>query len=354
MTVTDASDAGPRGGSARITPLRVPLRWIVAAFVLLAFASIATLLLGPAGLPARTVALALIDALPGVNLDTGLSERQEAILWQLRAPRLVLGGLVGGMLAVAGAGYQGVFRNPLADPYLLGVASGAGLGATIAIVSEFGRLSLPLAAFTGAVIGVVATYALGSSVGGRTPASLILAGVAVAAFLTAAQTFVQQRHADSLREVYGWLLGRLLTAGWGDVAMVTPYIVVSMAVLVAHRRLLDVLAVGNDEAETLGVPATRVRLAVVGAATLGTAAAVSVSGLIGFVGIVVPHTVRLLVGTSYRVVMPLALIVGAAGLIIADLVARTVISPGELPIGVVTAFVGAPFFLLVLRQARAR
>lgn len=302
----------------------------------------------------RGVVLALVDQVPGVTLDTGLTERQEAILWQLRAPRLVLGGLVGGMLAVAGAGYQGVFRNPLADPYLLGVASGAGLGATIAIVSDLSRVTLPLAAFVGAVIGVAATYALGSTVGGRTPASLILAGVAVAAFLTAVQTYVQQRNADTLREVYGWLLGRLLTAGWADVILVSPYIAVSVAVILAHRRLLDVLAVGNEEAETLGVPATRVRLTVVVAATLGTAAAVSVSGLIGFVGIVVPHTVRLVAGSSYRIVLPLAFVVGAAGLILADVVARMVIAPGELPIGVVTAFVGAPFFLLVLRHSRAR
>ncbi len=318
----------------------------------MAAAVLAGLLLGPASLPAGDVVRALVDRVPGVTIDHGLSDRQLAILWQLRLPRVVLGALVGGMLAMAGAGYQGVFRNPLADPYLLGVAAGAGLGATLAITSGFGSVTVPVAAFVGASAGVSATYLLGRSVGGRSTVSLILAGVAVAAFLTAAQTYVQQRNTELLREIYGWLLGRLLTSGWVDVTTVLPYVAVAVVVLLLHRRLLDVLAVGHDEASTLGVPAARVRIVVVAAATLGTAAAVSVSGLIGFVGIIVPHTVRLLVGSSYRIILPMSLLVGAAGLVLADLAARTLIAPGELPIGVVTAFIGAPFFVLVLRRAR--
>jgi iron complex transport system permease protein len=152
--------------------------------------------------------------------------------------------------------------------------------------------------------------------------------------------------------VYGWILGRLTTAGWHDVVLVLPYAVVSSTVILLHRRLLDVLAVGDDEASSLGLRAARVRLAVVAAATLATAAAVAVSGLIGFVGIIVPHTVRLLAGSSHRRLLPLSLVAGAAFLILADLVARTVTAPAELPIGVVTASVGAPFFALVLRSAR--
>jgi iron complex transport system permease protein len=245
-----------------------------------------------------------------------------------------------------------VFRNPLADPYLLGVAAGAGLGATLAIVSGAGRGVLPVAAFAGGTAAVAATYALGRTAGGRSTHSLILAGVAVAAFLAAVQTYVQQRHADTLREVYGWILGRLLTAGWGDVQTIAPYVLVAMIVILVHRRLLDVLSVGSAEAGAMGVPTARVRLAVVLAATLGTAAAVSVTGLIGFVGIVVPHLVRMLAGTSYRVVLPVSALVGAAFLVWADVLARTLVSPGELPVGVVTAFVGAPFFTLVLRRAR--
>jgi iron complex transport system permease protein len=196
------------------------------------------------------------------------------------------------------------------------------------------------------------TYALGRSVGGRSPTTLILAGVAVAAFATALQTYLLQRDADTLREVYAWILGRLSTVGWGEVLELLPYAVVATLALFGARRLLDVLSIGDDEAGALGVNVGRVRAVVVVAATLATAAAVSVSGLIGFVGIIVPHTVRLLFGWSYRVIVPLSILFGASFLMLADIVARTVVSPAELPIGVVTAFFGAPFFLLVLRTMR--
>jgi iron complex transport system permease protein len=178
--------------------------------------------------------------------------------------------------------------------------------------------------------------------------------VAVTSFLTAIQTFVQLRNSDVIREVYSWILGRLVTSDWHDVAILAPYALAATFVLWLHRRQLDVLAVGDDEATTLGVSVERTRIVVVVAATLGTAAAVSVSGLIAFVGIIVPHTVRLLAGRSYRMVLPLSVLFGAAFLVITDLIARTVISPAELPIGVVTAFFGAPFFLLVLRTSRMR
>jgi iron complex transport system permease protein len=250
-----------------------------------------------------------------------------------------------------------VFRNPLADPYLLGAAAGAGLGATLAIAYGPDTAGwpvdlLPLAAFAGAITGVIAAYALGRSGGARTTTTLILSGVAVAAFLTAVQTYVQQQRAETLREVYGWILGRLTTAGWREVVLMVPYALISTVAILLHRRLIDVLAVGDDEAASLGVRAARVRLVVVAAAPLAPAAAVAVSGLIGFVGIIVPHTIRLVAGPSHRLLVPLSLVGGAAFLILADLVARTVMAPAELPIGVVTAFFGAPFFALVLRNAR--
>jgi iron complex transport system permease protein len=214
---------------------------------------------------------------------------------------------------------------------------------------------LPLAAFVGALAGVAATYLLSRSVSGeRDTVSLILAGVAVAAFFTALQTYVQQREAESLRRVYAWLLGGLSTTGWGQVRLILPYVVVAAIVLLLHRRLLDVLSVGDREALALGVSVARLRLIVVIAASLGTAAAVAVSGLIGFVGIIVPHTVRLLTGGGYRVVLPLSLLLGASFLILADLVARTVQAPAEIPLGVVTAFIGAPFFAWLLRRRRPR
>jgi iron complex transport system permease protein len=292
-----------------------------------------------------------------VGADSGLGSQQIAIVEQIRLPRVVLGLLVGSTLSLCGASYQGVFRNPLADPYLLGAAAGAGLGVTIVIVgaaeSAATPSSAPLAAFVGALAAVALTYALGASGGGRaSTASLILAGVAVASFLTAVQTYVQQRNQDTIREVYSWILGRLSTAGWHEVRLLLPYAVVTWIVILAHRRVLDVLAVGDDEAATLGVHARRSRLIVIVAASLGTAAAVAVSGLIAFVGIIVPHTVRLLAGQSHRVVLPLSILFGGAFLCLADLLARTLSSPAEIPIGVVTAFFGAPFFVLVLRSSR--
>jgi iron complex transport system permease protein len=265
----------------------------------------------------------------------------------------VLGVLVGAMLAVAGVSYQGVFRNPLADPYLLGISSGAGLGATLGIVAGggIGPVGIPLLAFVGGLLGVAATYTLGSTVGGgRGAVVIILAGVAVGAFFNAIQNFVQQQYDDSLLSVYSWMLGRLSTDGWSDVLVALPYVAFACATILLHRRLLDVMSVGDVEAASLGVDPARVRLRLVLAATLGTAAVVSVSGLIGFVGIVVPHAVRLLLGSGHRTLLPLSVLLGAAFLVLCDVVARTALAPAEVPIGVVTALVGAPFFLVVLRR----
>jgi iron complex transport system permease protein len=324
----------------------------------LAGSLVAGLLIGPVNLGVGAVVESAASHLPLLGVRSHLSPSDSAIVWQLRAPRVVLGMLVGGMLAIAGASYQGAFRNPLADPYLLGIAAGAGLGATLAIAYGHDAVSsydlLPLAAFAGAAAAVACTYALGSSgAGGRSPAALILAGVTMVCFLTAVQTFVQQQHSQSLQEIYSWILGRLSTSGWHDVALVAPYVVVSAAIILLHRRTLDVLSVGDEEASTLGVNVRRARLAIVVAATVGTAAAVAVSGLIGFVGIIVPHAIRLALGASYRVILPLSLLVGGGFLVLADILARTVMSPAELPIGVVTAFFGAPFFAVVLRTSRS-
>lgn len=348
----------PPAARARVRARRLTAGPVTIAIATLLGAALVGTLAGAISLPPLGIVKELLDRLPLASLDSGLTERQATILWELRLPRVVLGGLVGAALAMSGAAYQGVFRNPLADPYLLGVAAGAGLGATMALAYLPDSASwpvdpLPLAAFVGGLVGVVLTYALGRSGSRiRSTATLILAGVAVAAFLTAIQTFVQQRHSDTLREVYSWILGTLGTAGWGEVALIIGYVVVGGIVLLLHRRLLDVMALGDEEADSLGIRAGRVRIVVVVAATLATAGAVAVSGLIGFVGIIVPHTVRLVFGTSYRLVLPLSVVFGAAFLILADLLARTLAAPAEVPIGVVTAFVGAPFFLLVLRRAR--
>jgi iron complex transport system permease protein len=316
----------------------------------LAGVSIGTVALPPGGVLASLLHRA------GLDVGTPLAGVDASVLFDLRVPRVVLAVLVGGMLALAGAAYQGVFRNPLADPYLLGAAAGAGLGATIVIAyapTGLGPLStLPAAAFAGALTGVGLSYGLGSVAArhGGGSATLLLAGVAVAAFLTAVQTVVQQARSDSLREVYSWILGQLGAASWDGVRMVLPYMAVASLVLLAAGRALDVLSVGDDEASTLGVHPRRIRFVVLLAASLGTASAVAVSGLIGFVGLVIPHVVRRLLGSSsYLLVLPLSFLVGGTFLVLADLVARTVVAPAELPIGVVTAFVGAPFFAALLR-----
>ena len=349
-----------RTAAAEATRLRVRRSWLwagaAALFLLGAF--LTGLLVGPADIGIVEIGRATASHIPFLGVKSHLSAADRAILWQLRLPRVVLAALVGAMLSVAGATYQGVFRNPLADPYLLGVAAGAGLGATIAIAYGHGATAfngdlLPLAAFGGGAIAVAVAYVLGRSAGAtRGPAALVLAGVTVASFLTAVQTFVQQQHSDTLQAVYTWILGRLDTAGWHDVLLLLPYAGFSAVMLLLHRRLLDVLTLGDDEAESLGVRVGRVRLILVAAATLGTAAAVAVSGLIGFLGIIVPHAVRLVAGGSYRIVLPLSIVVGAGFLVFADVIARTAMSPAELPIGVVTAFFGAPFFAIVLRTSR--
>jgi len=359
--VTAVRDALRRPASTAPLPglPRLPVLWAGAGVAIVAVALTTGVLVGPVHVSLATVGEALLSP-PFLRSQTGPEAGQVAILWSIRFPRVALGALVGALLATAGAAYQGVFRNPLADPYLLGAGAGAVLGAMLAIVLSrgsplVGSSLIPVAAFAGAAVAVGAAYILGRSLGDRrNPTTLVLAGVVIAAFLTAVQTYVQQSQTDSLRQVYSWILGRLVTAGWDTTATTLPYAVVGIGVVFAHRRLLDALAVGEEEVTSLGVSPRRVRLVVVAAATLCTGAAVAAAGAIGFVGIIVPHTVRLLLGTSYRVVLPMSTLLGAAFLVLADTAARTIAAPAEVPIAVITAMVGAPFFLVVMRSSRVR
>lgn len=334
--------------------LRSPALFV--GFVAILVAAGAGLLIGPAGIDKTAAIMELLDRIPFISIDSGLSQIQKNIIWEVRMPRVVLGALVGATLAVSGASYQAVFRNPLADPYLLGAAAGAGLGATVAIVTGSGDGIgtfdvVPLLAFLGALIAVALTYLLGYSSGTqRSPAALLLAGVAVASFLTAIQTFIQQQNVDTIRQVYSWILGRLNTASWDEVSLLAPYALVSTLLILMYRRTLDVMRLGDVEASSVGIRPQLVRLVVICAASLGTAAAVAVSGLIAFVGLIVPHTVRLLAGASNRIVLPLSILFGAAFLVLVDLLGRSLASPAEIPLGVITAFCGAPFFVIVLRS----
>lgn len=279
------------------------------------------------------------------------------ILFTLRLPRTVLMAITGAALAGSGGAYQGLFRNPLADPYLIGVASGAGLGAILAMTfsaprSYLGMLGVPAAAFLGALLTVAVVYQL-ARVGHTLPATnLILAGVAVSSFSTALTSFLMLTSTGELRRALVWLMGGAAMSGWQPVLAVLPYIGVGLGVLLAMGHALNVMQVGDEQAQQLGLPVEAVRGWVVVAASLTTAAAVSFAGIIGFVGLVVPHLVRMLWSSDYRRILPLSMICGAALLLAADVLARVVMAPQEIPVGMIMALVGAPFFLWVMRRAR--
>jgi len=289
--------------------------------------------------------------------QTGNMTTAGKILFSLRLPRTVLIAMVGAALAGSGTAYQGLFRNPLADPYLIGVASGAGLGAVAAMSIDWpyttlGLLAVPLAAFVSGMLTVAAVYAL-ARVGKTLPASnLILAGVAISSFATALTSFLMLRASGELRRALAWLLGGATMSGWQPVLALLPYWVVGLGILLTMGHALNVLQFGDEQAQQLGLPVGRVRRLIIVAASLTTAAAVSFAGIIGFVGLIIPHTLRLLTGPDYRRLLPLSLIGGAALLIFADILARILIAPQELPVGVVTALAGAPFFLWILRRSR--
>ena len=352
-----ATAAKPVSLATAVRPRGLAPVWAGAAVAFLLASVLIGVLVGPIDLGLGGVSSSLGERLRVPGVTSSLSATEESILWEIRMPRVVLAALVGGMLSLAGATYQGVFRNPLVDPYLLGVAAGAGLGATLAIAylpeGLRGQQALPAAAFVGGAAAVFLTYSVGRSSGReRDATTLVLAGVTVASFFTALQTFVQQQNADTLQQVYTWILGSIPSSGWSDVVLVLPYVAVATVVILVYRRVVDVLSLGDEEAASLGVDVRRVRLVLVVAATVGTAAAVAICGLIGFVGIIVPHAIRMLAGVGYRALLPLSFIVGAGFLVLADVIARTALSPGEIPLGIVTAFFGAPFFALVLRSSR--
>ncbi len=309
------------------------MRW-VALVTAAGLALVASVVLGPAAVPFGELA-------------------RSDIVWSLRAPRTILAFLVGGSLGVAGAGLQALVRNPLADPFLLGLSGGAGLGAVIALAAHLsGPWALPLAAFAGALGALALVYRLGL-VGGAAldPRILLLGGVAVGAFAAAITTaIVALADAAELRNAFLWLWGGLSAASWDTVLVLAVYAPLPLAVLFAAARPLDLLALGEEPAGYLGADVERVKRRVYLAASLLTAAAVAVSGVIGFVGLVVPHIARLAWGHRHRALLPAAFIGGGALLAFADTLARTVVAPRELPVGVVTALIGVPIFALLLRR----
>jgi iron complex transport system permease protein len=348
------------------------IRWQSRVYSLLGLAALLIVVvvfataLGSVHIPFTTTFQVLLSQLPFVHVTPSLSEISgmpvsvevlKTIIIDFRLPRVLLAGLVGAALAVAGATYQGLFRNPLADPYLLGVSSGAGLGATIAMLTPF-TLSwmafgaVPLFAFIGAIGAVAVVYSL-ARVGKTLPTTtLILAGVALSALLSSATSYLMTIAGKELHGIVFWLLGGLYLTKWSEVWVVLPCVLVGLVVIWIHARPLNVMQLDEDQAQQLGINVERVKLTLLAAATLIASSAICFTGLIGFVGILVPHAVRLVWGPDNRFLLPLSTLVGAIFLILADTLARTVVPPTEIPVGIITAFCGAPFFLYLLRKKK--
>lgn len=341
------SVAAPRG-------LMLGVRWTPLLASLLAL--IVVLVLAVAVGSVRITPFEVVQAIGRgfVGEHAGISD---TIIWQIRLPRVLLAALVGASLALAGVAYQGLFRNPLADPYLLGVASGAGFGAALVIafslsVPLLAGLGVPLVAFGCALVTVSLVLVLARQ-GSRVPlVSLILAGVVVGSSLSAATSFMMLSARENAAGILAWLLGSFALSSWAKITSTLPFIVVAGLAIWLSSRALNLMQLGEEQAQQLGLPVEAFKYGLIAVATLATAAAVSVAGVIGFVGLMVPHAVRLAVGPDHRTLVPMAALWGALFMVLADLLARTVIAPVELPVGVITALVGGPFFLYLLRRQR--
>ena len=326
----------------------LPFVW---TFALLAIAILLSIAIGSVFISPADVWRVLIGQATNETFNT--------ILWNIRLPRTALIALVGAALAGSGAAYQGLFRNPLADPYLIGVASGAGLGAVLAMSIQWpytalGLISVPAAAFIASLLTVSLVY-LFARVGGNVPTTnLILAGVAVSSFTGSLTSFLMLRSTGELRRAISWLLGGVSLAGWPAILALLPYLALGLTVLILSGHALNLLQFGDDQATQLGLDTRRAKIIIIVAASLVTAAAVSFAGIIGFIGLIVPHVIRIFWGADYRRIVPLSILGGASALLLADVLARIVLAPQELPVGIVTALAGAPFFLWVLRRAKSQ
>lgn len=329
------------------------------SLLLLATTFLLSVAIGSVFIQPLTLLRIFATRLPGTNLPVDWPQTYQAIIYQIRLPHAALIALTGAALAGSGAAYQGLFRNPLADPYLIGVASGAGLGAVMALSvrwpgSLLGLYTIPASAFLGAVLTISIVYSL-ARIGRAVPTTtLILAGVAFSSFATALTSFLMFRSDTELRRAMGWLMGGGTFGGWEPVWVMLPYIAIGLGGLFISAHALNVLQFGEEQAQQLGLPIERIKVLVILAASLTTAAAVAFAGIIGFVGLVVPHVVRLTWGADYRQLIPLSILLGGSALLLSDLAARVILSPETLPVGIVTALVGAPFFLWILRRAKAQ
>ncbi len=322
--------------------------------LLVAMVALATTV-GSVQIPFLTTSSILLSKLPLGNITPTWTSALETIILEIRLPRVILAGLVGASLATAGATYQGLFRNPLADPYLIGVAQGAALGAVVGFLFPItwhgmGLGTIPLLAFVGALLSVAVVYSL-ARVGNTLPVTtLILAGVALGALLAAIVSYLIINSGEEMHGILFWLMGSFSLSQWSEVKFVLPYMVVGVAIILLYARSLNIMQLGEEQAQQLGINVERLKLVLLTVATLITAAAVSFVGIIGFVGIIIPHAVRLLWGPDYRFLLPFSVLIGAIFLILSDIIARTILAPTEIPIGIITAICGAPFFLYLLRR----
>lgn len=300
----------------------------------------------------------VLNEIPGISFGIEWPDYFETIIFSIRLPHALLVLLTGAALGSSGAAYQGLFRNPLADPYLIGVASGAGLGAVAALSFQWpetlaGFYLIPAAAFAGAALTVLTVYAL-ARVGNMVPlTTLILAGVAVSSFTSAITSFLMLNSEDQVHRAIAFLLGGSPMSGWEPVLAVLPYMILGMGVLLLMGHPLNLLQFGEEQARQLGLNVNLAKTIIIIAASITTAVAVSFSGIIGFIGLVVPHLVRMIWGPDYRKLIRISVFLGAATLLAADVLARWVMAPRVLPVGIVTAMIGAPFFLWILRRAKA-
>ncbi|USG63352.1 iron ABC transporter permease [Brevibacillus ruminantium] len=316
-----------------------------------------SLSLGSAELPIWQVWSILLHQLPGLErlVPVQWPESAEQIVMKVRFPRVLLAVLVGGCLALAGAGFQGILRNPLADPYTLGVASGSAVGASLLILfgfqyAFFGQWTIPFAAFATGLISLWMVIRLANNNGKIHIETLILSGVVAQAFLGSIVSLLVSLSDQVVNEIVFWLMGSLAYRGWSFTMVLVPCLLAGFLILLGYSRSLNVFALGERQAAHLGIQVDRTKIAVLSVSTLLTAVAVSVSGIIGFVGLVVPHLVRLMAGPDYRVLLPMSVLYGGIYVLWADTLSRTLLSPTEIPLGVVTAFLGTPFFAYLLKK----
>jgi iron complex transport system permease protein len=319
------------------------------------FIIILALTIGSVHIPVSTVWNVMLSHLPFINISGDWSSTTEMIITGIRLPRILMAGIVGAALGVAGATYQGLFRNPLADPYLIGVAQGSALGAAVGFIiswSFLGSYLIPFLAFLGGLMAAGAVYLI-ARIGKRvSTTTLILAGVAIGSFLISVTSYLTLISAEHMPGIVTWLIGRFSMSSWDQFFLIAPYIAIGLIVIFFFARQLNVLQLDEEQAQQLGINVERTKLILLIASTLITAAAVCFVGTIGFVGIIIPHAVRLIWGPDHRSLIPLSAIGGAILLILADTASRTLMPPTEIPVGVITAFLGAPFFLFLLRKKK--